>query len=155
MNTIRDWLPDRLFAVEGIDQVRYWALGFVVMSTLACHDTGPGKSIEFDVLRTAKRIEVRSADDQLVTTVTSPSLIRTALSFIERHRDGWREPWYGPNVPTLMLYFYEHDRKRGGFGVSRDALIVDPTMGVGWLSRHISKDELAPFLKQMGLTWPK
>jgi len=130
-------------------------MGLVIAALMACRGVGPGKNIDFDVLRSADRIEVRTADDRNVATVTSRAAIERALSFIERHHDGWREPWYGPNVPRLMLYFFERDRKLGGFGLDRQTLVLDPTMGAGWVSRDVGKDEVDGLLKDLGLTWPK
>jgi hypothetical protein len=54
-----------------------------------------------------------------------------------------------------MLYFFERDRKLGGFGLDRQTLVVDPTMGAGWVSRDISKDDVDGLLKDLGVPWPK
>jgi hypothetical protein len=48
-----------------------------------------------------------------------------------------------------VLYFFEGDRKLGGFGLDRQTLVVDPTMSAGWVSREISKDEVDAFLKAL------
>ena len=87
--------------------------------------------------------------------VTNRASIERALGFIQQHHDGWREQWYGPHIPRLVLYFYERDRKRGGFGVDRETLVLDPTMGIGWLSRDVSKEEVEDLLRDLGVTWPE
>jgi len=130
-------------------------LGVVVAASLGCGNLGPGKSIDVSILRSANRIEVRTAADRHVATMTNRVSIERALSFIEQHHDGWREPWYGPHVPQLMLYFYERDRKLGGFGLDHETLVLDPTMGRGWVSRDVSKEEAEGFLRDVGLKWPE
>lgn len=134
--------------------MRNWRIGLALSAIVACREAGPGKNIDFDVLRLADRVEVRTAADRPVITLTGRQPIELAVSFIQDHRAGWREPWYGPNIPSLMLYFYKGDRKLGGFGLTRETLVIDPTMGVGWVSRKIDSDEADRFLKQLGLTWP-
>jgi hypothetical protein len=135
--------------------LRNGVVGLLLTALLACRGPGPGKSIDFNVLRTADRVEIRTAADRPVSTVSDRASIERVLSFIQRYRDGWREPWYGPNVPRLMFYFYERDRKLGGFGLDRKTLVVDPTMGVGWVSHDISNEEVEGLLKDLGVTWPK
>jgi hypothetical protein len=130
-------------------------LALMFAAILACRDLGPGKSVDVNILRSADRIEVRTAADRNVATVTSRASIERALSYIQQHHDGWREPWYGPHVPRLMLYFYERDRKLGGFGLDHGTLVLDPTMGIGWVSRDVSKDEVEGLLRDLGVTWPE
>jgi hypothetical protein len=128
-------------------------MGLMLAAMLACRDVGPGKSVDLSILRSADSIEVRTAADRIVARVTNRASIERALSFIQQHHDGWREPWYGPHVPRLMLYFYERDRKLGGFGLDHETLVLDPTMRAGWVSRDVSKDEVEGFLRDLGVTW--
>jgi hypothetical protein len=49
--------------------------------------------------------------------ITNESEIRSIVSFLDSHRDGWATPWYGVPVGAVILEFWNTDEAKGSFGV--------------------------------------
>jgi len=78
------------------------------------------RTLSFAALATADRIQVRDLtgqNDKIVKQVTDPQRIASAVHFIQRHPEGWGEPFGGVPVPLVMLDFYKGDQRLGGFGL--------------------------------------
>jgi hypothetical protein len=111
------------------------------------------RSLDFSPLANADRIDVRTSADHPIKEITDAQQVAAAMAFIMKNADGWREHPSGPVVPDLMLYFYRGSSRLGGFGISRDHIVADPTV-YGWLSRSISAEQRDTLLKALGLSLP-
>jgi hypothetical protein len=123
-------------------------IAWLCLAVVAC-----AQRVDFGKLRTADRIDVRTASDKSVKEIVEPKKIKAAVEFIVDHREGWRESPSGPLAPDLMLQFYRGPERLGGFGVTRRHLVADPSTR-GWLSRSVSVDEVNDLLQQLDVKLP-
>jgi hypothetical protein len=79
-------------------------------------------------------------DGREVTRITDPKTVARVVGLVDRYRDGWVVPWYGPPVADTIVVFYAHGHAIGDFGIGSD--FVTRTYG-GFYSRRIPSGELA------------
>lgn len=137
-----------------------WALsGFAAAATSAMllSACSTRHSLDFQALHSADRIQIKdltAQSDRDVGRIEDAIKIRYVLEFLERHKDGWTEPFGGSPIPLLMLEFYKDGDRLGGVGLDSKRLIADSGTQ-GWWSLPISSEERDDFLKQLGLTLPR
>jgi hypothetical protein len=128
------------------------AIGAILVSSCSKR-----RSLDFHVLAPTDRIQVKdltAQSDKEVGRIEDPVKIRYVLEFLERHKEGWTEPFGGPPIPQLVMDFYKDGDRLGGFGLDSQRLIADPGTQ-GWWSLPVSSEERNDFLKQLGLTLPR
>jgi hypothetical protein len=134
-------------------------IGFAGLATTAVLMSSCSRrhSLDFRPLVSADRIRIKdltAQSDREFARIEDTAKIQYVLDFLERHKDGWTEPFGGPPIPQLMLEFYKDEKRLGGFGIDSERLIADPGT-YGWWSLPLSSEERNDFLKQLGLTLPR
>lgn len=119
-----------------------------VTACAACAHVGRQR-LDLRSLQGADRIEVRSATDKPVASITDPAKIQKAIEFIERRQDRWGDRT-SPTVPTYQLRFFHGDKYLGGYGVTDDTVVAFPTHQ-GWWWRDVTPAEISALLKQLGV----
>jgi hypothetical protein len=121
----------------------------------ACGIFSRGRTrLDFAQLLATDRIEVVTNVRKPVKTIREEGEIRTAITFIQNHQDGWSEHYAGPRVPSLQFEFYAGERYLGGFGVAHDYAVSDPSTA-GFLSRDVPQRQIDDLLNQLGLARPE
>jgi hypothetical protein len=134
-------------------------IGFAALVTSAILVVSCSKrqSLDFRALGAADRIQIKdltAQSDLEVGRIDDSVKVRYVLEFLERHKDGWTEPFGGSPIPQLMMEFYKDGNRLGGVGLDSERLIADPATH-GWWSLPISSKERDDLLKQLGLTLPQ
>jgi hypothetical protein len=120
-----------------------------------------GQQVSYPELKSVTRIEIRAEQNSLIREITSPDHISRILSFVNQRRTGWKAPWYGVPVPSVVANFYDGDLFKGHFGVGRGFFETQRGNGFnskseeaedGFYSKSATRKELDDFIVLIGVS---
>lgn len=136
--------PKILAAVAGTRQaisMKAFALSLSALALFAC-----GTSLEH--IRGVTRIEVRDNHDKPLAVIENSGQIAAVMQFVNARSGGWKVPWYGVPVPTLIANFYADKTLLGHFGAG--ANFFECQREGGFYSLSATAAELGEFERLVG-----
>lgn len=121
--------------------MKAFALSLSALALFAC-------STSFEHIRGVTRIEVRDNQNRPLTVIENAQQITEATQFVNARSGGWKVPWYGVPVPTLIANFYADKTLLGHFGAG--ANFFECQREGGFYSLSATETELVEFEKLIG-----
>jgi hypothetical protein len=91
-------------------------VGFSALVVVGCQDIGACGSypirLNFDHIEQADRVRVLWSGNIPIADIRDPRTVEAARTFVERHREGWREAWTGPRTGERHLHFYRGESQQ-------------------------------------------
>lgn len=136
--------PKILAAAAGTQQamrMKAFALSLSALALFAC-------GTSFEHIRGVTRIEVRDNHDRPLAVIENSGQIAAVMQFVNARSDGWKVPWYGVPVPTLIANFYADKTLLGHFGAG--ANFFECQREGGFFSLSAMEAELIEFERLVG-----
>ena len=86
----------------------------------------------------------------LSSSITDSAKISQITAFVDSHRSGWYQPWYGVPVPRVSVEFHNGTELEGSFGVGKNFL--ETQRDGNFYSQDATSDEVDGFLTLLGPT---
>ncbi len=122
-------------------RMKRFALSFSALALFAC-------GTSFEHIRSVTRIEVRDNHDKPLAVIENSGQIGEVMQFVNARSDGWKVPWYGVPVPTLIANFYADKTLLGHFGAG--ANFFECQREGGFYSLTTTEAELSEFERLVG-----
>lgn len=107
------------------------------------------REISFEHLQTADRVQVATATNRPVATITDTAKVQAVLEFLDAHRSGWSER-LGGSLPRLILRFFDGDHFLGSIGVGPDYLADQPERSLA--STAVRPSEITSIMASLGVS---
>lgn len=121
--------------------MRAFALSFCALALCAC-------GTSFEHIRGVTRIEVRNNQNRPLAVIENAQQITETMQFVNARSGGWKVPWYGVPVPTLIANFYADKTLLGHFGAGVN--FFECQRAGGFYSRSATNMELGEFERLLG-----
>lgn len=121
--------------------MKRFALGFSALALFAC-------GTSFEHIKGVTRIEVRDNQNRQRAVIDNAQKIVEIMQFVNARTDGWKVPWYGVPVPTLIANFYADKSLLAHFGAG--ANFFECQREGGFYSRGATEAELTEFERLIG-----
>lgn len=121
--------------------MKAFALSLSALALFAC-------GTSFEHIRGVTRIEVRDNQNRPLTVIENAQQITEATQFVNARSGGWKVPWYGVPVPTLIANFYADKTLLGHFGAG--ANFFECQREGGFYSLSATEAELIEFERLIG-----
>lgn len=136
--------PKKLAAIAGTRQAIYmkaFALSLSAFALFAC-------GTSFGHIQGVTRIEVRDNQNRQLAVIENTQQIADVMQFVNARTGGWKVPWYGVPIPTLIANFYAERTLLGHFGAGVN--FFECQRDGGFFSRSADASELLQFEKLVG-----
>lgn len=121
--------------------MKRFALSCSALALFAC-------GTSFEHIKGVTRIEVRDNQDRPLAVIDNAQKIGEIMQFVNARTDGWKVPWYGVPVPTLIANFYADKTLLGHFGAG--ANFFECQRSGGFYSLSATETELGEFERLVG-----
>ena len=121
--------------------MKAFALSLSALVLFAC-------GTSFEHIRGVTRIEVRDNQNRPLALIENSQQIAETMQFVNARSGGWKVPWYGVPVPTLIADFYADKTLLGHFGAG--ANFFECQRDGGFYSRAATEAELVEFERLLG-----